>query len=122
MLHQRHPCHGLTFGTQSSRSSLLPSSTTRLSLPPTSPELLLRLLQPPQLPLPHQLINPQYLRLDLLPLKRYLVALFLRGPEVRDCESVLEVRPEVIHPSDGEGEVHPELWGVLDGRGGGGLG
>lgn len=36
--------------------------------------------------------------------------LFGRGPEAGNVEAVVEVRAEVIHPADGEEDVHSELW------------
>lgn len=34
------------------------------------------------------------------------------GPEAGDAEAVIEIRAEVIHPSDGEDDVHAELDGI----------
>ena len=69
----------------------------------------LRLLQLAELPLSYRLIYPQHLRPDLVTLEGDLVTLFLRGPEIWDGEPVLQVRTEVVHPADWEGEVHAEL-------------
>ena len=74
-------------------------------------KLHLRLLQLVQLPLSYRLIYAQHLRSDLVPLEGYFVTLFLRGPEIWDGEPVLQVRAEVVHPADREGEVHAELGG-----------
>ena len=35
----------------------------------------------------------------------------LRGPEIGDAEARFEVRAEVVHVADGEGEIHAELDG-----------
>ena len=50
------------------------------------------------------------------------MALRLCGPELRHGEARVQVRAEVVHPPDGEGEVHAELWGVRDGTGEGKMG
>ena len=87
------------------------TSTTQLPLCITFP------LRFPQ-PLPNRRIiltpplHPLQLILDLLPLKRYLVALLGRGPETLDREARVEVRAEVVHPAYWEEDVHPELWAV----------
>lgn len=39
------------------------------------------------------------------------MALFLRGPEIVHREAVLQVGAEVVHPADGEEDVHSELGG-----------
>ena len=50
---------------------------------------------------------------------------FGRGPEIGDGEAVFEVGAEVVHPADGEHDVHSELiwmlvvWGGIDWGGGG---
>lgn len=82
-----------------------------LQYPPLTliPELLLCLLQPHFLSFPNGVVYPQDLCLDLVSLEGYLVALFLRGPEVGHGEAVLEVRAKVVHPADGKGEVHAKL-------------
>jgi hypothetical protein len=80
-----------------------------LQYPPSIPKLLLRLIKPALLSLPNSLVYPQHLRLDLVSLEGKLVTLFLRWPEAWDGEAVLEVRAEVVHPPDGECEVHAEL-------------
>lgn len=61
------------------------------------------------MPLFDSFVDSQHLRLDFISLKGYLVTLFLRGPEIRDGKSVLQVRAEVIHPAYWEGKVHAEL-------------
>jgi hypothetical protein len=43
---------------------------------------------------------------------------FRRGPEIRDREARVEVCAEIVHPGDGEHDVHAEL---IFGLGGGGL-
>ena len=41
---------------------------------------------------------------------------FRRGPEVGDGEAGFKVRAEVVHPGDGEHDVHAELfWGGVSG-------
>lgn len=47
---------------------------------------------------------------DLFLVKRDLVGLFGGGPEALCREAVVEIRAEVIHPADGEKNVHSELW------------
>ncbi len=44
---------------------------------------------------------------------------FRRGPEIRDREARVEVCAEIVHPGDGEHDVHAEL---IVGLGGGGVG
>lgn len=56
---------------------------------------------------------------DLVLLKRNPVALLLRRPEPRHREPVLQVRAEVVHVPDGEGEVETELDGSMRVRWGG---
>lgn len=34
---------------------------------------------------------------------------FRRGPEIRDREARVEVCAEIVHPGDGEHDVHAEL-------------
>lgn len=53
--------------------------------------------------------------IDLLLVEGNLVRLFGRGPETLGGETVVEVRAKVIHPSDGEENIHPELRIVLVG-------
>jgi hypothetical protein len=50
---------------------------------------------------------------------------FRRGPEIRDREARVEVCAEIVHPGDGEHDVHAELifwvrwrWGWFVGGGG----
>lgn len=51
---------------------------------------------------------------------------FRRGPEIRDREARVEVCAEIVHPRDGEHDVHAELnfwvrwrWGWWGGKKGG---
>lgn len=63
-------------------------------------------------PLPTKSIHSPHARkfaVDLFFLERDFVRLFGRGPEAGNVETVVEVRAEVIHPANGEEDVHPEL-------------
>ena len=69
---------------------------------------LLSLLAPESVRGPHA----RQLPVNLFLLERDLVRLFGAGPEARDVKAVVEVRSEVVHPADGEDDIHAELWEV----------
>lgn len=49
------------------------------------------------------------LLINLLLVNRDFVRLLGSRPEVPDVKAVVEVRAEVVHPTDGEEDVHAEL-------------
>lgn len=63
------------------------------------------LLPPNRIQRPH----PRQLLINILLLQRDLMRLFGGRPEAGDVEPVVEVRAEVVHPADGEEDVHSEL-------------
>lgn len=68
-----------------------------------------------QSPFPSSRVNHAHARqllVDFLLLERDLVGLFRGGPEAGHAETVVEIRSEVIHPADGEDDVHAELEGL----------
>lgn len=69
---------------------------------------LLSLLAPESVRRPHA----RQLPVNLFLVERDLVRLFGAGPEAGDVKAVVEVRSEVVHPADGEDDIHAELWEV----------
>ena len=65
----------------------------------------LPLLPPNRIQRPH----PRQFAVNLVLLERDLVRLFRGRPEALDVKAVVEVRAEVVHPADGEEDVHAEL-------------
>lgn len=90
----------------------LSSLTIGLVLPQLLPDRVERTLGPaPSLvfSLAHVALDPLHLGLDVFALVRDLVALLLRRPEPWHREPVLEIRPEVVHVANREGQVQAEL-------------
>src|SRR5277367_5250825 len=65
-----------------------------------------------ELPLPHLSPDAVNFGADLVALVRQRMTLRRGRPEVRRCKPRVQVRAEVVHPSDREHDVDSELWVV----------
>lgn len=67
------------------------------------------LLQSPRSPLQPPLFQSLQLAVYFFPLKWYLIGTLRLRPEIIDRKAVFEVGAEVVHPGDGEHDVHSKL-------------